>query len=138
MERATMAARKLTTPSTNIQRGSAGCALRAFGYCRVSTDQRRGSGISLDEQQRKIEGRCIENGWTLQRLFNAGIGGSTPLGWRPEGARLLAAVKASDVVVAKLDRTCGSVMKIRDELRSRGDSVSHNLVANTLQRRAEP
>ena len=89
-----MAARKLTTPSTNIQRGSAGCALRAFGYCRVSTDQRRGSGISLDEQQRKIEGRCIENGWTLQRLFNAGISGSTPLGWRPEGARLLAAVKA--------------------------------------------
>jgi hypothetical protein len=137
MERATMAARKLNTPSTNIQRGS-GCALPAFGYCRVSTDQRRGSGISLDEQQRKIEGRCIENGRTLQQHSDAGISGSTPLGGPPEGARLLAAVKASDVVVAKLDRTCGSVMKIRDEMRSRGDWVSHILVANTLQRRAEP
>ena len=104
-----MAARKLTTPSTNIQRGSAACALRPFGYCRGSTDQRRGTGISLEEQQRKIEDRGIENGWLLQRVYiDAGISGSTPLGRRREGALLPAAVKAGDVVVAaKLDRCAG-------------------------------
>jgi len=134
-----MAERKLTTPSTNIQRGSAACALHTFGYWRVSTDQRRGTGISLDEEWRKIERRCIENVWTLKRVYiDAGIGGSTPLGRRPKGARLLAAVKPGDVVVAaKLDRMCGSVMKTRDKIRSRGDWVSRNLVANTLQRLAE-
>ena len=114
-----MAARKLTTPSTNIQRGSAACALRTFGYWRVSTDQRRGTGISLDEEWRKIERRCIENVWTLKRVY------------------ILAAVKPGDVVVAaKLDRMCGSVMKTRDEMRSRGDWVSRNFTAFTRIARA--
>jgi DNA invertase Pin-like site-specific DNA recombinase len=77
-----------------------------LAYARVSTDQQRDSGISLDEQQRKIEGRCLENGWNLERIYvDAGISGSTPLGRRPEGAKLLAAVRPGDVVVAaKLDR----------------------------------
>jgi hypothetical protein len=39
----------------------------AYGYCRVSADQQRDSGINLDEQQRKIEARCLENGWQLER-----------------------------------------------------------------------
>jgi hypothetical protein len=140
MERATMAARKLTSPSTNIQCDSAACALGAFGYCRVSIDQRRGSVISLDQQRRKIESRCVENGWTPKRVYiDAGISGSTPLRPRPEGARLPAAVKPGDVVAAaKLGWMCWSVMKTRHEMRSRSDWVGHNLVANTLQRRVEP
>jgi DNA invertase Pin-like site-specific DNA recombinase len=93
-----MATRKLTTSRPDVQ--------RALAYARVSTDQQRDSGISLDEQQRKIEGRCLENGWSLERIYvDAGISGSTPLGRRPEGAKLLAAVRPGDVVVAaKLDR----------------------------------
>jgi hypothetical protein len=43
-------------------------APRAYGYCRVSSDQQRASGISLDEQQRKIEARCLENGWQLEHV----------------------------------------------------------------------
>jgi DNA invertase Pin-like site-specific DNA recombinase len=72
----------------------------------VSTDQQRDSGISLDEQQRKIEARCIENGWRLEHVYvDAGVSGGTPLGKRPEGARLLATVRPGDVVVAaKMDR----------------------------------
>jgi hypothetical protein len=35
----------------------------------VSTDQQRGSSISLDEQQRKIGAGCLENGWSLERVY---------------------------------------------------------------------
>ena len=81
-----MATRKLTTTRIDVQPA----AQRAWGYIRVSTDQQRDSGISLDEQQRKIEARCIENGWSLEHVYvDAGISGSTPLARRPEGARLL-------------------------------------------------
>ena len=61
-------------------------APRAYGYCRVSTDQQRDSGISLDDQQRKIEARCLENGWQLEYVYvDAGVSGGTPLAKRPEG-----------------------------------------------------
>jgi DNA invertase Pin-like site-specific DNA recombinase len=72
-----MISRKLPLMPAGVQ--------RAFGYCRVSTDQQTESGISLDEQQRKIEARCIENGWQLAGMFiDAGISGSTPLARRPK------------------------------------------------------
>src|SRR6516165_4946747 len=85
---------------------------RAYGYARVSTDQQRDSGISLDEQQRKIEGRCLENGWNLEQVYvDAGVSGSTPLGRRPEGAKLLAAVRPGDVVIAaRMDRCFRSAL----------------------------
>jgi putative DNA-invertase from lambdoid prophage Rac len=93
-----MATRKLRLEPAGVQ--------RAYGYCRASTDQQSESGISLDEQRRKIAARCAENGWDLADVFvDAGISGSTPLGRRPEGARLLAALRPGDVVVAaRMDR----------------------------------
>jgi DNA invertase Pin-like site-specific DNA recombinase len=99
-----MATRKLTTPDPQVQ--------RAYGYCRVSTDQQADSGISLDEQQRKIEARCLENGWSLERVYiDAGVSGSTPLSRRPEGARLLAMVRPGDVVIAaRMDRCFRSAL----------------------------
>ena len=67
---------------------------RAYGYARVSTDQQRDSGISLDEQRVKIEARCRENGWQLEHVYvDAGVSGSTPLGKRAEGAKLLRTVQ---------------------------------------------
>jgi putative DNA-invertase from lambdoid prophage Rac len=89
----------------SLHNPSAG-AQRVFGYCRVSTDRQADSGISLDEQQRKIEARCLEHDWHLEHVYvDAGVSGSTPLAKRPEGARLLAALKPSDVVIAaKMDR----------------------------------
>jgi len=100
-----MATRQVRPPSESVQ-------LRAYGYARVSTDQQRDSGISLDEQQRKIEARCTENGWHLEHVYiDAGISGSTPLARRPEGARLLRAVQAHDVVIAaKMDRMFRSAL----------------------------
>ena len=99
-----MAARKLTTPANSVQ--------RAFGYARVSTDMQADSGISLDEQRRKIEARCSENGWNLEWIYvDAGVSGSTPLGHRPEGAKLLATVRPGDVVIAaRMDRCFRSAL----------------------------
>jgi putative DNA-invertase from lambdoid prophage Rac len=93
-----MAGRSLHNPSAGAQ--------RVFGYCRVSTDRQADSGISLDEQERKIEARCVEQDWRLEHVYvDAGVSGSTPLGKRPEGARLLAALRPGDVVIAaKMDR----------------------------------
>ena len=99
-----MATRKLTTTINPVQ--------RAFGYARVSTDMQADSGISLDEQRRKIEARCSENGWNLEWIYvDAGVSGSTPLGHRPEGAKLLATVRPGDVVIAaRMDRCFRSAL----------------------------
>jgi DNA invertase Pin-like site-specific DNA recombinase len=99
-----MATRKLNTPSPSDQ--------RVYGYCRVSTDRQADSGISLDEQERKIKARCMEQGWDLEHVYiDAGVSGSTPLGKRPEGAKLLAALRLGDVViVAKMDRAFRSAL----------------------------
>lgn len=97
-----MASRKIRSPADGVQ----SAAPRAFGYARVSTDMQRESGLSIDEQQVKIRARAVENGWNLDRIYvDAGVSGSVPLGRRPEGAKLLAAVKPGDVVVsARMDR----------------------------------
>jgi putative DNA-invertase from lambdoid prophage Rac len=94
-----MATRKLKTSPAPSQPA-------AYGYCRVSTDQHRDSGISIDEQRRKIEARAAEMDWNLAQVFvDAGVSGSIPLGQRPEGARLLEALRPGDIVVAaRMDR----------------------------------
>jgi DNA invertase Pin-like site-specific DNA recombinase len=97
-----MATRKLITTRIDVQPA----ATRAWAYARVSTQEQADSNISLDEQQHRIAARCAENRWSLERVYvDAGVSGSTPLARRPEGAKLLAAVRPGDVVVAaKLDR----------------------------------
>jgi hypothetical protein len=87
MELETMATRKLRASPAPSQPA-------AYGYCRVSTDQQRDSGISIEEQRRKIEARAAEMGWNLAGVFvDAGVSGSIPLAQRPEGARLLEALR---------------------------------------------
>lgn len=74
---------------------------RAFGYCRVSSDQQADSGVSIDEQQTKITTRCTENGWRLEQVFiDAGVSGATPLAKRPQGRLLVDALRSGDIVIA--------------------------------------
>jgi DNA invertase Pin-like site-specific DNA recombinase len=63
--------------------------------------------LSLDSQKQQIIGYCMMKGWTVAAFFvEAGVSGSVPLAERPEGQRLLAALKPGDVLVtARLDRT---------------------------------
>jgi putative DNA-invertase from lambdoid prophage Rac len=80
--------------------------MRVFGYCRVSTAEQAGSGMSLDQQRQQITGYAMMKGWTITETFvEAGVSGSVPLADRPEGQRLLAVMQPGDVMItAKLDR----------------------------------
>jgi DNA invertase Pin-like site-specific DNA recombinase len=84
-----------------------------FGYVRVSTDTQADNGVSLDEQQRRIEGRCLEQGWHLAEIFvERGVSGSVPFAERPEGGRLLRQLQAGDIVISpKLDRVFRSSLE---------------------------
>ena len=76
---------------------------RVWGYARVNSEA--DSRNSLDEQRRKIDARCAENGWRPERIYVDGVSGSRPLVQRQEGAKLLLAVRPGDiVVVAKMER----------------------------------
>jgi DNA invertase Pin-like site-specific DNA recombinase len=102
--------RKLTC----LRRGE----LAVYGYVRVSTDRQADDGESLGTQQRVIEGYAMMNGLTLDSIFiERGVSGSKPLGERPKGARLLAVLKAGDVVITpKLDRMFRSALNALDVL----------------------
>ena len=48
--------------------------MRAFGYCRVSTEQQADEGVSLEAQQAKIAAWCLANDIELDTVFvDAGI-----------------------------------------------------------------
>ena len=67
----------------------------------------RDSGISIDEQARMIEGRCLERNRQSTRTFvDAGVSGSVPLGQRSGGAKLLAALRPGDIVTAPRTDRC--------------------------------
>jgi putative DNA-invertase from lambdoid prophage Rac len=115
-----MAKKSLHSTSPGVQ--------RAYGYVRVSTDAQADSGLSIDEQQTKIRARCVENNWTLEHVhIDAGVSGGTPLGDRPEGKKLLAAVQPGDVVVcAKMDRAFRSArdaLEVIESFRARRISL---------------
>jgi DNA invertase Pin-like site-specific DNA recombinase len=122
-------------------------APKVYGYCRVSTSSQADHGISLDEQQRRIQGRALEQGWQLTEVFvEAGVSGSVPLGQRPEGTRLLATVATGDAIVCpKLDRMFRSAFDaltvIRDLQKRKislflldlgGDDVSGNGISRMM------
>jgi putative DNA-invertase from lambdoid prophage Rac len=102
--------------------------MAVYGYVRVSTDRQADEGESLGTQQRVIDGYAMMNGLTLDSIFvERGVSGSKPLGERPEGARLLAGLKAGDVVITpKLDRMFRSALDALDvlgQLKDRGVSL---------------
>src|ERR1700730_17287331 len=102
--------------------------MAVYGYVRVSTDRQADEGESLGTQRRMIEGYAMMNGLRPDTIFvERGISGSKPLGERPEGARLLAALKSADVVItSKLDRMFRSALDALDvlgRLKERGVSL---------------
>lgn len=77
-------------------------------YRRVSTQEQHLGPIAQTES---IQRWLSQNPGVTQDYFDDGISGGTPLGLRPEGARLLGAVQAGDTVVcSKLDRLFRSVV----------------------------
>lgn len=98
-----MAARKLPVSPDPLQPAGP----RVLGSCRVSTNRQADSGISLDEQERKISkpaasSRAGPPRACLRRRRRLQL---HPLARWPEGAELLAALRPGDVVIAaKMDR----------------------------------
>jgi DNA invertase Pin-like site-specific DNA recombinase len=80
--------------------------MAVYGYARVSTVRQAAHGLGLDEQQRRIHGRALEEGVTIREIFvERGISGGVPFAARPQAAVLLARLRPSDAVIAaKLDR----------------------------------
>jgi len=83
-----------------------------YGYVRVSTDRQVEEGESLGAQQRALQGYAMMQGFTIDKIFvESGVSGSKPLIERPQGAKLLATVKAGDIVLTpKLDRMFRSAL----------------------------
>ena len=78
-----------------------------YSYSRVSTtEQAADDRSSIDDQQRRIAGVAMMRGEQIAAAFvDAGISGSIPLAERPDGKRLMAALKPGDIIIAaKLDR----------------------------------
>jgi len=87
-----------------------------YGYARVSTERQTDESVSLEEQLRRIEGRARERRWQIAEVFiERGVSGTIPLGNRPAGARLLAALQPADIVIAaKFDRMFRSASNALD------------------------
>jgi site-specific DNA recombinase len=76
-------------------------------YCRVSTDEQALKGVSLEEQQTKLNAYCIAMGWEEDVVLFIDDGYSAKNLDRPQLKRLLMAVRdneISKVMVTKLDR----------------------------------
>lgn len=99
-----------------------------YGYVRVSTTMQVEEGQSLLAQERQVKAYAELQGLALNRVFiERGVSGSTPLGERPEGEKLLATAKAGDsIVTPKLDRMFRSALDAlgtMGALRDRGVSL---------------
>lgn len=80
--------------------------MQVFGYVRVSTVEQAKEGVSLDAQQLQVAAWATVKGLAVPTMYvETSVSGSVPLSERPEGKRLLAALRPGDVIItAKLDR----------------------------------
>lgn len=110
-----------------------------FGYARVSSvDQASPEKTSLQEQERKIRGyAAMRMDDPEVRIFSdPGVSGSIPLDERPDGIKMLAALKEGDCICAsKLDRLFRSAT---DALQSVEDLHKRGIEVVLLDVSAEP
>jgi DNA invertase Pin-like site-specific DNA recombinase len=84
---------------------------KVIGYARVSTDEQRANGVSLDAQRQAIEDECERRGWELLRIETDALSGKTTK--RPGLQAALEACRSGEaggIVVMKLDRLTRSII----------------------------
>lgn len=88
-----------------------GDAMRVVGYVRVSTEEQHTSGVGLDAQRAAITAECERRGWTLLRIEQDVLSGSSMK--RPGLQTALAACRSGEanaLIVSKLDRLSRSII----------------------------
>jgi len=102
--------------------------MAVYGYVRVSTQSQVDDGLSLDAQQRQIEGYAMMHGMTFNHIFiERAVSGAKLLEQRPQGKLLSEALTSGDVVIcSKLDRLFRSArdaLVVTDEFKARKCSL---------------
>lgn len=100
----------MTAPRTRRSARPIGTAVRALGYCRVSTDGQVESGAGLAAQRDVLTARAAHEGWQLELVADEGLSAKDMD--RPallDALDRLDAGHADVLVAAKLDRVSRSV-----------------------------
>ena len=104
--------------------------MAVYGYVRVSTLQQATEGESLETQKKQVIGYAESRGLDLpidNVFIERGVSGGAEFKARPEGARLVGLLQASDTVVfPKLDRgfrNTRDALNTLHELKEKGISV---------------
>lgn len=102
--------------------------MSVYGYVRVSTKQQSEDGLSLDAQQRILEGYAMMHGLEIDHIFvERAVSGWKALDTRPQGKQLAERMKKGDVILcSKLDRMFRSArdaLTVSDELKKQGVSL---------------
>lgn len=101
--------------------------MAVYGYVRVSTKQQAEDGLSLEAQQRQIEGYAMMQGLEIDEIFvERAVSGWKSFESRPQGRRLADCLREGDIVLcSKLDRLFRSArdaLVVSDELKKQGIS----------------
>jgi site-specific DNA recombinase len=125
-----MARRTVTRPRRSDLIVAAGRSKLAAGYVRVSTEEQAVEGVSLDAQVERVRAYAAAQGLELTTVYrDEGVSAGIPLATRPEGARLVEALRDgmhAHVVAVKLDRcfrNAGDCMHTVDSWTKAGVSV---------------
>lgn len=99
--------------------------MSVYGYVRVSTTKQSDDGLSLEAQQRQIEGYAMMQGIQIDEIFvERAISGWKPFDTRPQGKLLADRLAKGDVILcSKLDRLFRSArdaLVVSDELKKQG------------------
>jgi len=102
--------------------------MAVYGYVRVSTQSQVDDGLSIDAQQRQIEGYAMMHNMALDKVFvERAVSGSKSFDQRPLGKQLSQALVSGDVIIcSKLDRLFRSArdaLVVTDELKAKGCSL---------------
>jgi len=102
--------------------------MSVYGYVRVSTKAQAEDGLSLEAQERQLNGYAMMQGLEIDELFiEKGVSGAKPFVSRPEGCRLFEVMQSGDTLLcSKLDRLFRSArdaLIVSDELKQKGVSL---------------
>ena len=80
--------------------------MAVYGYVRVSTIAQAVEGLSLESQEKQLQGYSLMTGMHIDKMFiEKAVSGAKPFASRPEGSSLYNVLREGDaVLVSKLDR----------------------------------